>query len=59
VLHSLEPVKGQEGEASASPHSKTELKAIADLGRIYRMDHDVHASRQFECDAAKNASRIA
>jgi hypothetical protein len=52
VLHSFEPVEGQEGEACASPHSKTALKAIADLGRIYGMDYQVHATRQFESDAA-------
>jgi hypothetical protein len=50
VLHSFEPVAGQEGEASASPHGKTELKVIADLRRIYGMSHGVHASRQFAKD---------
>jgi hypothetical protein len=57
VLHSFEPVKGQEGEASASAHSKTELKAIADLGRVYGMDHEVHATRQFERDAASSSPK--
>jgi|SRR5438445_3366996 len=50
VLHSFEPVKGQEGEASASPHSKAALKAVDDLARIYGMTHEVHATRQFEKD---------
>src|SRR5579864_6988522 len=40
VLHSFEPVKGQEGEASASPHGKAALRAIADLKRIYGMDYE-------------------
>jgi predicted transcriptional regulator YheO len=40
VLHSFEPVKGQEGEMSASPHSKRALEAIADFTRIYSMDLD-------------------
>ena len=47
VLHSFEPVLGQEGEMSASPHGKRALAAIADLKRIYGMDFDVHAARQF------------
>lgn len=44
VLHSFEPVPGQEGEASASPHSKSGLEAIADFARIYEMnlDHGRH-----------------
>ena len=46
VLHSFEPVKGQEGEAAASPHSKEALAAIADLKRIYAMDLDTHELRK-------------
>ena len=34
VLHSFEPVPGDEGEASASPHSKAQLKAIDDLKKV-------------------------
>ncbi len=48
VLHSFEPVAGQEGEMAASPHSKRALAAVADLKRIYGMDYDVHATRQFQ-----------
>ncbi len=48
VLHSFEPVPGQEGEASASPHSKAGLAAIADLKRIYGMDFEVHGTRSFQ-----------
>ena len=51
VLHSFEPVLGQEGEMSASPHGKRALAAIADLKRIYGMDFDMHAFRQFPMDA--------
>lgn len=47
VLHSFEPVVGQEGEMAASPHGKRALAAITDLKRIYGMDFDTHASRQF------------
>ncbi len=54
VLHSFEPVLGQEGEMAASPHGKRALAAIADLKRIYGMDFDMHAFRQFqENDSAK------
>lgn len=38
VLHSFEPVPGQEGEASPSPHSQKALEAIADFSRIYEMN---------------------
>ncbi len=38
MLHSFEPVPGQEGEASASPHSQKALEAIADFSRIYEMN---------------------
>jgi hypothetical protein len=50
VLHSFEPVPGEEGEQSASPHSKRELEAIADLKKVYGMDYDAHGWRQFAPD---------
>lgn len=50
VLHSFEPVPGDEGESCASPHSKAALQAVADLKRVYGMTADVHASRQFPRD---------
>lgn len=53
VLHSFEPEAGQEGEWSASPHSKRALAAIADLKRVYGMDYDVHAARGFGEDAER------
>jgi len=40
VLHSFEPVPGQEGEMSASPHSRAALAAVADFKRIYGMNLD-------------------
>jgi hypothetical protein len=52
VLHSFEPVPGQEGEACASPHGKRALAAITDLKRIYGMADDAHASREFDRDHA-------
>lgn len=48
VLHSFEPLAGEEGEWSASPHSKRELEVIADLRRIYEMDFDAHSDRSFD-----------
>ncbi|MGD0851936.1 MAG: hypothetical protein ABSA07_01095 [Acidimicrobiales bacterium] len=47
VLHSFDPIKGDEGESCASPHGKRALNAINDLKRVYEMDYDVHASRRF------------
>jgi hypothetical protein len=55
VLHSFDPVKGQEGEQSASPHGKKALQAIADLKRVYGMDYEVHASHKFERDGDASA----
>jgi hypothetical protein len=50
VLHSFDAVEGDEGESSASPHSKSDLRAIADLSRVYGMDYGVHATRDFKPD---------
>lgn len=47
VLHSFEPVEGQEGEMAASPHGRRSLEVIADLKRIYGLDYDMHAARAF------------
>jgi hypothetical protein len=46
VLHSFEPVVGQEGEMAASPHSKRALAAIEDLKRVYGMDFESHGLRR-------------
>ncbi len=56
VLHSFEPVLGQEGEMSASPHGKKALAAIGDLKRIYGMDWDTHATRRFLDDCLEPES---
>ena len=53
VLHSFEAVPGQEGEMAASPHGKRALAAIADLKRVYGMDYDTHAAREFREDDAE------
>jgi hypothetical protein len=56
VLHSFEPVEGQEGEASASPHGKKALKAIADLKRVYGMDYEVHSAHHFDTENDDSAA---
>ncbi len=48
VLHSFEPIPGQEGQQCASPHSKRSLEAIAGLKKVYGMDYDTHASYAFQ-----------
>ncbi len=54
VLHSFEPMPGEEGEWAASPHGKKALAAIADLKRVYGMDYDAHAAHGFrETDGAQ------
>ena len=50
VLHSFEPMPGEEGEWSASPHGKRALAAIADLKRVYGFDYDTHATRAFPAE---------
>lgn len=45
VLHSFEPVPGEEGEQSWSPHGKKALAAVADLKRVYGMDYSMHDLR--------------
>jgi hypothetical protein len=47
VLHSFEPVPGDEGESCASPHGKKALVAIQQLKQVYGMDYDMHAARTF------------
>lgn len=50
VLHSFEPLEGEEGEWSASPHGRRALAAIADLKRVYGMEYDAHSWRSFQPD---------
>jgi hypothetical protein len=52
VLHSFEPVPGDEGESCASPFGKKALAAIGDLKRIYGMTYDMHAFRRFQAEDA-------
>lgn len=55
VLHTFEPVPGDEGESCASPHGKKALAAIADLKRIYGMNYDMHALRDEIADTSGRA----
>ncbi len=56
VLHSFEPVPGDEGESCASPHSRRDLQAVADLARVYGMEYGVHATRSFTPEPAVEGS---
>jgi hypothetical protein len=47
VLHSFEPLEGEEGEWSASPHGPKALAAITDLKRVYGMEYTAHDWRQW------------
>ncbi len=47
VLHSFEAVPGDEGESCASPHGKAALKAVEELKRVYGLDYETHAARDF------------
>ena len=47
VLHSFEPVPGEEGEQAWSALGKRSLAAVADLKRVYGLDYDRHAFRRF------------
>ncbi len=51
VIHSFEPIPGQEGEMTASPHGKRALAAIADLKRVYGFDFDTHDARSFPSES--------
>ncbi len=50
VLHSFDPVPGDEGESCASPHSKRQLAAIDSLRSLHGVSSDPHAARSFERD---------
>lgn len=50
VLHSFDPVPGDEGESCASPHSKRGLEVVETLRRMYGVSRDPHAARSFERD---------
>ena len=47
VLHSFEPVPGEEGEQAWSALGKPSLTAVNDLKRVYGLGYDMHAFRRF------------
>ncbi len=47
ILHTFDPVPGQEGQAVASPHSSYKLKLIAELKKKHGLDYDTHANYRF------------
>ena len=55
VLHSFDPVPGDEGESCASPHSKRALEAIDTLRTVYGVSADPHAARRFGPASADDA----
>ena len=59
VLHSFEPVVGDEGESCASPHGKKALAAIEQLKQVYGMSYDMHAHRRFAKEAQETEDEAA
>lgn len=55
VLHSFEPVPGDEGESCASPHSKRALQVVATLRQLYDVPADPHGARSFGKDGVPGA----
>ncbi len=53
VVHSFEPMPGEEGEWAASPHGKKALAAIADLKKVYGMDYDAESLKKLDGNPAK------
>jgi hypothetical protein len=54
VIHSFEPVPGQEGEMCASPHGKRALAAIEQLKQVYGFEFDTHATRSFPVESPES-----
>jgi hypothetical protein len=50
VLHSFEPVPGDEGESCASPHSRRQLEVVETLRSMYSVSRDPHVARAFTRD---------
>ena len=48
VLHTFEPVQGEEGQACASPHTKKTLALIEQLKAKYGLNYSTHANYRFE-----------
>lgn len=58
VLHSFEPVPGDEGESCASPHGQRQLATVETLQSMYGVSSDPHAARSFDRDASEKRSNV-
>ncbi len=56
VMHSFDPVPGDEGESCASPHSKRQLATVETLRTLYGISADPHSTRSFDRDGADGVS---
>ncbi len=56
VMHSFDPVPGDEGESAASPHSKRQLATVEALRALYEISADPHVTRSFDRDGADGES---
>ena len=58
VLHSFDPVPGDEGESCASPHSRRQLATVETLRSMYGVSSDPHSARSFDRDASEKRSTV-
>ncbi len=58
VLHSFDPVPGDEGESCASPHSQRQLAAVETLRSMYGVSSDPHSARSFDRDSSEKRSNV-
>ena len=58
VLHSFDPVLGDEGESCASPHSRRQLATVETLRSMYGVSSDPHSARSFDRDASEKRSTV-
>jgi len=58
VLHSFDPVPGDEGESCASPHSRRQLATVETLRSMYGVSNDPHSARSFDRDASEKRSTV-
>ncbi len=58
VLHSFDPVLGDEGVSCASPHSRRQLATVETLRSMYGVSSDPHSARSFDRDASEKRSTV-
>ncbi len=56
VLHSFDPVPGDEGESCASPHSRRQLATVETLRQMYGVPAGPHAAASFDRDRADGSA---